>query len=109
MCLRRTIGKGITDQDRNILSNQLLILGFLKSASHLLEKGPVPLAQKPRRPKQIEDDASEKEDDEEPAHEVKPTKSRGSVLITLRNHVPYTQWYDVLVSILLVLSSQFDW
>ncbi|KAJ3516258.1 hypothetical protein NLJ89_g1231 [Agrocybe chaxingu] len=35
-------GKGITDQDRNILSNQLLVLGFLRSASEMLQLGPIP-------------------------------------------------------------------
>ncbi len=36
------VGKGITDQDRNILSNQLLLLGFLRSVEGFLALGPVP-------------------------------------------------------------------
>ncbi|KAH9043698.1 hypothetical protein EDB85DRAFT_1911769 [Lactarius pseudohatsudake] len=68
-------GKGITDQDRNILSNQVLILGFLRSAAKFLVSGPVPQSQ--------------------PSRKRKPQTAghaRGTILITLRNVSPYTEW-----------------
>ncbi|KAF8131651.1 hypothetical protein EV363DRAFT_173502 [Boletus edulis] len=93
-------GKGITDQDRNILSNQRLILDFLRAAPHCLTLGPIPVVQPARRGKQHADD-----DDEEPQGDdvsgsdvdVTPTSTttgsaRGTVLITLRNVPPYTEW-----------------
>lgn len=86
-------GKGIADQDRNILVNQLLILGFLRTAEHLLVQGVVPVVVEKKKAKPKDD-----EDDEEPVEEpensvAKPT--RGTVLITLRNVAPYTHWYAV--------------
>ncbi|KAG5635254.1 hypothetical protein H0H81_011923 [Sphagnurus paluster] len=97
-------GKGITDQDRNILSNQVLILGFLRSASKILSLGPVPSFTTARKQKKSDDDDdddepeepifAEREDGEE--HEfVVPeeiVQTRGTILITLRNVVPYTLW-----------------
>jgi 25S rRNA (uracil2634-N3)-methyltransferase len=89
------VGKGIADQDRNILANQVLLLGFLRSAPHVLVQGPMPVA--PAKRKHISDD-----DDEDDAPEAltgsddeagETTASRGSVLITLRNVPPYTLWY----------------
>ncbi|KAF8559919.1 hypothetical protein OG21DRAFT_1479791 [Imleria badia] len=90
-------GKGITDQDRNILSNQRLILDFLRSAPHCLTLGPIPIIHPTRRRKQRDDD-----DDDEPREDgvsgsdidVAPTSGsgRGTVLITLRNVPPYTEW-----------------
>ncbi|KAJ3550613.1 hypothetical protein NM688_g5032 [Phlebia brevispora] len=85
-------GKGIADQDRNILSNQVLLLDFLRSAAHMLKTGPVPSVQGSRRRK-----ANSESDDEGPPgssdEEGKQTiPSRGTVLITLRNVPPYTLW-----------------
>ncbi|KAH0837920.1 hypothetical protein J3R83DRAFT_6152 [Lanmaoa asiatica] len=93
-------GKGITDQDRNILSNQRLMLDFLRSAPHCLTLGPIPVIRPARRRKQQDDD-----DDEEPQEDdisrsdidMAPTSAatgseRGTVLITLRNVPPYTAW-----------------
>lgn len=92
-------GKGITDQDRNILSNQLLILGFLRSASNFLIEGPIPSVQQrhKRKRKPGEDDDDDDALDNGAAGEKKPsldteTRSRGTVLITLRNVPPYTLW-----------------
>jgi 25S rRNA (uracil2634-N3)-methyltransferase len=87
-------GKGITDQDRNILSNQLLILSFLRSASNFLTLGPVPSCTPPRRQKQGEDGGSEDDEiaDVNDSQSNRP-KSRGTVLITLRNVNPYTEWF----------------
>ncbi|KAI0726130.1 hypothetical protein C8Q72DRAFT_539267 [Fomitopsis betulina] len=90
-------GKGITDQDRNILSNQMLILDFLRSAAPFLATGPVPVIMKPRKrkadPDEDEDHAPGDAEDsiaEEP--DVPTLGSRGSILVTLRNVPPYTLW-----------------
>ncbi|KAJ7610893.1 hypothetical protein FB45DRAFT_844316 [Roridomyces roridus] len=89
-------GKGIADQDRNILSNQLLILGFLRSASGFLVKGPIPqifTPKKKRKPDEEEEDEQPEEPvDEESENITQVAACRGSILITLRNVVPYTQW-----------------
>ncbi|KAI0323058.1 hypothetical protein OF83DRAFT_1090509 [Amylostereum chailletii] len=87
-------GKGIADQDRNILSNQVLILGFLRSAENFLVQGPVPQVI-PRRkrkhnPDDDEDEATRQTDDENETDEA--IGARGTVLITLRNVAPYTEW-----------------
>ncbi|KAF7303060.1 DUF2431 domain-containing protein [Mycena kentingensis (nom. inval.)] len=93
-------GKGIADQDRNILSNQLLILGFLRSAAGFLAKGPIPnvMASSKKRKRvdedrdaDAEDDADSDLDDAAPAS-PETASERGRILITLRNVVPYTQW-----------------
>ncbi|KAH9486444.1 25S rRNA (uridine-N(3))-methyltransferase [Psilocybe cubensis] len=99
-------GKGIADQDRNILSNQILILGFLRSAPKVLQVGPVPSIYTPRKKKRGDDDEDEEMDpikdvveevDEmgNPIQFFVPSDNvttRGTVLITLRNVIPYTQW-----------------
>ncbi|ESK96257.1 conserved eukaryotic protein [Moniliophthora roreri MCA 2997] len=96
-------GKGITDQDRNILSNQLLILSFLRSAAKVLKEGPVPdvMASSGKKRKRTDDDDDDDDDDnnnEEEAMENEgviqrsPSGCRGTVLITLRNVPPYTLW-----------------
>ncbi|KAG6855860.1 hypothetical protein H0H87_009977 [Tephrocybe sp. NHM501043] len=98
-------GKGINDQDRNILSNQVLILGFLRSVSKVLSLGPIPSFTTPKKRKSSEDDDDEEELVEEPMlveteegehfEFIVPeniVKTRGTVLITLRNVVPYTLW-----------------
>ncbi|KAI0361075.1 hypothetical protein OH77DRAFT_1390413 [Trametes cingulata] len=89
-------GKGITDQDRNILSNQVLLLGFLRSAAPFLAKGPVPIVNKARkRRRDPDDDGSDDEaEDQDMAQDAIDTsrKARGTVLITLRNVPPYTLW-----------------
>jgi len=96
-------GKGITDKDRNILSNQILILDFLRSASGFLKNGPVPLMKRKKRKndgKDEEDDAISDDSGELPCPTdlqiaVRGTvliAVRGTVLITLRNVPPYTLW-----------------
>ncbi|OBZ79178.1 25S rRNA (uridine-N(3))-methyltransferase [Grifola frondosa] len=90
-------GKGITDQDRNILSNQLLLLGFLRSASNFLAAGPIPSIMRPRKRKQDPDgdeddvDASDAEAEPDSLH-TSNVKARGTILVTLRNVPPYTLW-----------------
>jgi 25S rRNA (uracil2634-N3)-methyltransferase len=91
-------GKGISDQDRNILSNQMLILGFLSSASRFLVPGPIPVAFQSRKRKRSDDEEESGDDggsEDEDAMDLSGSSSalaRGTVLITLRNVVPYTQW-----------------
>ncbi|KAH8099728.1 hypothetical protein BXZ70DRAFT_940859 [Cristinia sonorae] len=89
-------GKGITDQDRNILSNQLLLLGFLRSASAFLARGPIPKVQSSGKGKAKQDDSEDEDDAETGGRSGSPsqvtTSSRGRILITLRNVAPYTLW-----------------
>ncbi|TFK42031.1 hypothetical protein BDQ12DRAFT_624905 [Crucibulum laeve] len=101
-------GKGIADQDRNILSNQVLILDFLRSAAKILRQGPVPSVVVPRKKKKSADDDDDDEEAPPPEDTGIPTfdenedyqffvpddtvKPRGTVLITLRNVAPYTIW-----------------
>ncbi|KAF5377331.1 hypothetical protein D9757_008004 [Collybiopsis confluens] len=90
-------GKGIDDQDRNILSNQILIRGFLHSAAKFLKKGPVPnITGNKRRMVAAADDDNDNDDegiqsDIEDENDV-TASNRGTVLITLRNVPPYTSW-----------------
>ncbi|KAK0246443.1 hypothetical protein EDD85DRAFT_917993 [Armillaria nabsnona] len=72
-------GKSITDQDRNILSNQVLIMNFLRAAASLLKIGPIPSV--------TEEDVEETDEDKSV-----DTGARGTILITLRNVPPYTLW-----------------
>ncbi|KAJ7492251.1 hypothetical protein FB451DRAFT_1217591 [Mycena latifolia] len=89
-------GRGITDQDRNILSNQLLILGFLRSAAGFLPTGHVPeyIPKKRKRPADDDDEDEDIEENANPEDEdiTQPVACRGTILITLRNVAPYTQW-----------------
>ena len=98
-------GKGIADQDRNVLSNQLLILAFLRSVADMLITGPIPTILKPRKKKSNDDDDDDDEadygmkqdqrDEDESIPYLDPEtveKTRGTVLITLRNVSPYTLW-----------------
>ncbi|KAJ7204415.1 hypothetical protein GGX14DRAFT_698799 [Mycena pura] len=84
-------GKGITDQDRNILANQLLILGFLRSAAGFLTTGSIPETFNARKRKRPDDEEEDNADDSDRA-DNQVAAERGSILITLRNVVPYTQW-----------------
>ena len=55
----------ITDQDRNILSNQLLILDFLRSAANILKRGHIPSFSTSRKKKKSDvDNGSEDEEKE---------------------------------------------
>ncbi|KAF9013611.1 hypothetical protein BDZ89DRAFT_1077010 [Hymenopellis radicata] len=85
-------GKGITDMDRNILSNQVLILDFLRTAEGLLKKGPIPSVggHKKKKKKAEDDDDADEEEDNEDLRSM--SGARGSILITLRNVTPYTLW-----------------
>lgn len=84
------VGKGIADQDRNVRENQATLLSFLAAVPALLEQGPMPSA-KPQKYKPVEDD-DDLDDEEAGAVDVQDTKTRGTVLITLRDAPPYTLW-----------------
>lgn len=98
-----------------------MLVGFLRSASSLLALGPVPAIAASRKKKKHDndDDDSEPEaerqddslvlvdDDDEyqfftPQEERK--RSRGTILITLRNVPPYTAWQVVILLSSLVQS-----
>jgi 25S rRNA (uracil2634-N3)-methyltransferase len=98
------VGKGITDQDRNILTNQMLVLGFLRSAANLLALGPVPSstsAKKKKKPNEDDDEDDIVDEGAPPDFQEenglitlnKTVQTRGTILITLRNVPPYTLWY----------------
>ncbi|KAG8878866.1 hypothetical protein FRB97_002153 [Tulasnella sp. 331] len=115
-------GAGITDQDRNIASNQKLLLGFLQSVAPVLSKGIPPRQLRPKKRKRGQDEDSDDEPDaayNKSKHEfdegdgwegidefavdqdaigemdvpLRPAPARqGVVLITLRDTEPYTSW-----------------
>ncbi|TRM61664.1 hypothetical protein BD626DRAFT_501772 [Schizophyllum amplum] len=87
-------GKGITDQNRNILSNQMLIVGFLRAASNLLRPGPIPQVHTAKKKKKNDDDEEDigPPSDEDMEDLSSAPSTRGTVLITLRNVVPYSLW-----------------
>ena len=77
----------------------MVILGFLRSCMPFLAVGPIPSATQTRRRKQtLEDDDDVMEDhageEEGNLDELQNTgtRERGTILITLRNVAPYTQW-----------------
>ena len=83
-----------------MLSNQLLILDFLKSAASLLEDGTAPSisSRNPRKKKRggadsDDDEGTESQRDGDELLEPSVVKERGTVLVTLRNAPPYTLWY----------------
>ena len=93
------MGAGHKDEHRNVLANQLLILRFLISVAPYLTEGPLPEAIQGRKRRAASEDD---EDDEEPIEAADdepdvsatsvPPRRQGSVLITIRNVVPYTLW-----------------
>jgi 25S rRNA (uracil2634-N3)-methyltransferase len=78
---------------RNILSNQDLILGFLRSAQHVLESGDIPSFTSSKADKSANDDEDQPMPSQEIIDEFQLRTLRGTVLITLRNVSPYTLWY----------------
>jgi len=109
------IGAGIKDQDRNIVSNQRLIIDFLQSVATLLAKGKdprsVPGSSRKKRKRNDEDSDDDEEDadgrnqdfdvddsvaydgaEQESGSFRRPPPTRGTVLITLRDATPYTLW-----------------
>lgn len=81
--------------DRNIQVNQLLLLDFLRSAALFLTSGLRPLAHACKQiNRDTQDSNSSDEENLSKAQFEEPEvhKSRGTVLITLRNVKPYTEW-----------------
>lgn len=91
-------GKGIADQDRNIISNQILILNFLRCAADLLQEGAIPTN---RKFKDIPgtDSNDEGEEFEESIGQYSQIEKRGTILLTIKNAPPYTSWSVVGISI----------
>ena len=103
------LGKGIGDQDRNILSNQVLILKFLRSAAKALQRGSIPSVTGPSRKKNHESDSDEGDNMSLPSEpsdmDERCPSTRGTVLITIRNVVPYMHWQVSLSTGILFLTT----
>lgn len=95
------VGLGIADRDRNVVANQNVLLGFLKSVKEVLEVGAVPGIQGKSKGKGkarvgYEVEFSDDEDDVVGGRGLglgDEEKRAGSVLVTLREQEPYTLWY----------------
>ena len=107
-------GAGINDQDRNILSNQHLLLRTLRSVSSVLTSGPSSTRIIPKKNRAGSDSDSdhevdadepegvsdiEEEDSGEPSHTLPPSsrtfvvpEREGTLLVTLLDQPPYTLW-----------------
>jgi len=92
------IGKGISNQDRNILANQTLLLGFLRSVAPFLKRGRIPEVHVKRsraQGRRGSNDVEDEDDDEDSADSAEGgsnSENRGTILIALRNVKPYTEW-----------------
>ncbi|WFD14018.1 25S rRNA (uracil(2634)-N(3))-methyltransferase [Malassezia arunalokei] len=93
------VGAGHKDEHRNVLANQLLILRFLISVAPYLTEGPLPEAIQGRKRRAVSEDDEDDEEYIESANDIPdvsatslPPRRQGSVLITIRNVVPYTLW-----------------
>ncbi|GAA6064715.1 hypothetical protein JCM10212_000829 [Sporobolomyces blumeae] len=116
------VGQGITDQDRNVRTNQTLLLDFYLSASHILRRGTSHLgtaaaAKKSRQLNRevsrspspeylVADDAEPLDADRDPSAAddatgldstrtrppPPPPSTRGTILLTLRTNAPYSLW-----------------
>jgi 25S rRNA (uracil2634-N3)-methyltransferase len=73
----------------------VLILEFLRSAAKMLQRGSMPSVTGSSKKKNQERDIDDEGDDmslPSDMDEECPPSTRGTVLITIRNVVPYTQW-----------------
>ncbi|GAA5914214.1 25S rRNA (uracil2634-N3)-methyltransferase [Sporobolomyces salmoneus] len=97
------VGQGITDQDRNIRTNQTLLLDFYLSASQLLRNGASHLAsaskssssrlsRSPSPPTLLDESLSLPSLDPTQLPPPPPPKTRGTILVTLRTQPPYSLW-----------------
>ena len=83
-------------------------MGFLRSAPGILARGPIPQVVKSRKRKRTEDD--EEDADERMSGDDAPMAgdaggARGTVLVTLRNVAPYTDWLG-LSSVLSLIHAE---
>lgn len=102
-------GAGHKDEQRNVLSNQLLLLRFLVSVAPFLTQGPAPVYVTGKKHRAANSDDSDDSDDGGGGDDeavpppfdaadattwrpLEPPPRQGSVLITLRNTTPYTLW-----------------
>lgn len=70
-----------------------MLLGFFRSAAPFLSKGSIPAIHGKRRAKPDDDDASsDVESDREQSSLAQHRGQRGTILVTLRNTPPYTDW-----------------
>ena len=76
--------------------NQLLLLGFLRSAALFLPVGPKPSVAPPRKKRDSDDEGDGDSDHVDSqgvdASDTRDIPTRGSILVTLRNVPPYTHW-----------------
>lgn len=88
------VGKGIADQDRNVLENQKTLLAFFAALPPFLEQGPFPARTNSKTAKRRsgDDEDDEADEDDEDDENVLSTGTRGTVLVTLRDAPPYTLW-----------------
>lgn len=105
-------GSGMTDQDRNIRENQVLLLRTLRSAAAVLSDGPPEVEQKKKRKRKPQESDSESDqegddfggldDDDDEDEGTRPkhyapssftTPNRqGTILFTLLSQPPYSLW-----------------
>ncbi|KAG9073914.1 hypothetical protein FS749_014573 [Ceratobasidium sp. UAMH 11750] len=88
------VGMGISDVERNVVANQRVLLGFLKSVAGVLEEGVVvdPGAGRKGKGKRKEDEVEFSDEDEQGEIVKSGPKRAGSVLVTLREQEPYSLW-----------------
>lgn len=113
------VGKGVTDQDRNVRENQVLLLRTMRSVAPLLTVGPSafplpakgkkgkgkgPAPKKAKRPRPTSPSFSDDEDfgdgdEDEFGHKARPVPSsftppdrQGTLLFTLLAQPPYSLW-----------------
>lgn len=80
------VGLGEKDEARNIRFNQTLCLRFFRSAAPFLELGEMPRSvTSGKKRKRTEGMDSDEE-------EIASQEDRGSILITLRDAKPYSEW-----------------
>lgn len=102
-------GSGMTDQNRNIRENQVMLLRSLRSVSNVLSDGPPEVEEKKKRKRKPQESDSESEDEEDfggfdddeddmpktkgyaPSSFTTPNR-QGSFLITLLSQPPYSLW-----------------
>lgn len=101
-------GSGMTDQNRNIRENQVMLLRSLRSVAGVLSDGPPEVEEKKRKRKPQESDSESEDEDgldgfEDDDEDMPKTKGyapssfttpnrQGSFLITLLSQPPYSLW-----------------
>ncbi|KAG8741645.1 hypothetical protein FRC10_002609 [Ceratobasidium sp. 414] len=88
------VGMSIADVDRNVVANQRVLLGFLRSVAGVLERGVVvdPNVGGKGKRKEKADKVEFSDEDEQGEATRSGPKHAGSVLVTLREQEPYNLW-----------------